>query len=217
MRRLAVVVALLLATCAAARAQSNPAWTFHFVPSAAQWNAAFAGKQDVLGFSPLNTAGGTMTGLLSTFPSALTGAGLNVGVGVAPSSPSNGDIWATSTGLFFQFNGVTAKVGTFTPEVTVAFSATPTFDFTTFRNAIITLTANITTMNVAGVVPGQRGRIRYQQSGAGSFTTVFNSIFKFPGGTVPVLTLGSATAIDVLEYDCQTATFCTSRLDKDVR
>jgi hypothetical protein len=44
---------------------------------------------------------------LGTPASAAGGAGLNVAHGAAPSSPSNGDIWTTSSGLFVRINGVT--------------------------------------------------------------------------------------------------------------
>jgi hypothetical protein len=102
-------------------------------------------------------------------------------------------------------------------ETTTTFGATTTFDFSTFINTAVTLTANIATMNVANVTAGKSGTITFIQSGAGSFTTVFNSVFKFSGGTVPSLTTGSATAVDVLSYTCRSATFCAAALLKDVR
>lgn len=63
-----------------------------------------------LGFTPLNIAGGTMTGKLLTNPSGSGSAGLNLGVGTAPSSPVNGDMWVTSAGAFVQANGVTQTI-----------------------------------------------------------------------------------------------------------
>ena len=45
-------------------AQSSPGLITGQVPTAAQWNSYFAAKQDYQGFSPLNRAGGVMTGLL---------------------------------------------------------------------------------------------------------------------------------------------------------
>lgn len=102
-------------------------------------------------------------------------------------------------------------------ETTTTFGSTTTFDFSTFINTRVTLTANITTMNVSNVTPGKAGHIVFKQSGAGSFTTVFNSIFKFAGGTVPSLTTGSTTAEDVLFYDCTSATVCYASLNKDMK
>lgn len=73
----------------------------------AQWQSCFQNKIDYAGFTPLNKAGDTMTGKLNLFASTAGGAGLNCGVGVAPSSPANGDLWCTATGVFAQINGST--------------------------------------------------------------------------------------------------------------
>jgi hypothetical protein len=102
-------------------------------------------------------------------------------------------------------------------ETTTTYGSTVALDFSTFINTNITLTGNITTMNVSNVTAGKAGMITFTQSGAGSFTTVFNPIFKFSGGAVPTLTTGSATAIDVLSYSCRSATVCPAALLKDVR
>lgn len=55
----------------------------------------------------LALAGGTMTGELVTAASAIGGAGLNLPQGSAPTSPANGDFWATSSGFFGRIAGVT--------------------------------------------------------------------------------------------------------------
>ena len=50
----------------------------------------------------------TVNGLLSTAASAATaGAGFRIAQGVAPTTPVNGDIWATSVRLFARINGAT--------------------------------------------------------------------------------------------------------------
>ena len=105
-----VVGALLSAlTLSGAFAQSSPSPAFYFgyVPTAGQWNAYFQAKQDYLGASPLLTTGGTLTGKVYTLPSSVAQAGLNVGQGVAPTLPQNGDIWMTAAGLVYQAGGVT--------------------------------------------------------------------------------------------------------------
>lgn len=62
---------------------------------------------------------------LSTTASLTSGAGLNIGPGVAPTSPINGDLWVTSAGLFAQING--APVGPFSSNVgTVTTTGSPT-------------------------------------------------------------------------------------------
>lgn len=52
-------------------------------------------------------AGGTFTGKVTTLASAAGGAGLALPHGAAPSSPVNGDLWTTTTGLFARINGAT--------------------------------------------------------------------------------------------------------------
>jgi hypothetical protein len=55
----------------------------------------------------LPLAGGTMTGKINTAASSVSSAGLRLPHGVAPSSPANGDIWTTTTGIYTQINGST--------------------------------------------------------------------------------------------------------------
>lgn len=49
----------------------------------------------------------TATGLVLTPASATSGAGLRLPHGTAPTSPTNGDIWTTTTGLLARINGTT--------------------------------------------------------------------------------------------------------------
>jgi hypothetical protein len=96
-------------------------------------------------------------------------------------------------------------------EVTVTFGATTTFDFSTFINASVTLTGNITTMSVANVTAGKAGMITFIQDATGTRTiTAWNTIFKF-SGTLPVLST-APNAIDVLSYSCRSAAFCVASL-----
>jgi hypothetical protein len=88
-------------------AQTSPGFYTGQVPTAAQWNTAFINKQDALGFQPLNVAGGTMSGKLTTAASIAGAAGLNLPPGTAPSIPANGDMWTTSANLFARVNGIT--------------------------------------------------------------------------------------------------------------
>jgi hypothetical protein len=45
--------------------------------------------------------------LVLTTASATGGAGLRIPHGAAPTSPTNGDIWTTTAGLFVRINGAT--------------------------------------------------------------------------------------------------------------
>ena len=95
-------------------------------------------------------------------------------------------------------------------------SGTQTFDFSTFINIRTTMTGNISTQTLSNVTAGKAGTITFIQDGTGSRTTVFNTVFKFSGGTIPALTT-TASAVDVLSYSCRSATFCVASLIKDVR
>jgi hypothetical protein len=107
MKRICLALWFLIFANAFALAQSNPGLAPGQVPTATQWNSYFSAKNDLLGFVPLSTLGGTMLGKLNTFASAAGGAGLNIPQGAAPSSPVNGDIWATSSGVYAQIAGST--------------------------------------------------------------------------------------------------------------
>jgi hypothetical protein len=119
-----IILAFLLLSCGTSIcvAQSAPGFTYGYVPTVAQWNALFAGKQDVLSAPPLLTTGGTMLGPLITSASTSIRAGLNVPPGAAPTSPNNGDLWSTSSGFFGRVNGVT--VGPFASPAASSFAAT---------------------------------------------------------------------------------------------
>jgi hypothetical protein len=101
-------------------------------------------------------------------------------------------------------------------ETTTTFGTTTAFDFSLFINTAVTLTNNITTMNVSNVQAGKAGTITFIQDGTGGRTTVWNSVFKFSGGTAPTLSTGPSK-VDVLSYSCRSATFCVASLVSDVR
>ncbi|NTF54941.1 hypothetical protein G6L12_08545 [Agrobacterium rhizogenes] len=104
---IAALVFLASTQAFAQSAPSNPAMTYGLVPTVGQWNNWFQQKQDSLGFTPLNQAGGTMAGPLTTAASTISAAGFSVSPGVAPNVPANGNIWLTSTGLFYRSNNIT--------------------------------------------------------------------------------------------------------------
>jgi hypothetical protein len=63
-----------------------------------------AGQFRDIGLTKLNKNNGTTTGKLTTAASTTGSAGLNLPHGTAPTSPVNGDIWTTTTGLFARIN-----------------------------------------------------------------------------------------------------------------
>lgn len=107
----ATAAALLMFLSTQAIAQTSPGWSYGQVPTAAQWNAAFATKQDVLGYRPINQIGDTMLGRLTFAPSlAVAGAGVRFGVGAPPNSPVDGDFWITVAGAFMRINGTSLQI-----------------------------------------------------------------------------------------------------------
>jgi len=62
----------------------------------------------------LSATTGTFTGLVLTAASAAGGAGLRVPHGSAPTSPANGDIWTTTSGVFARVAGVNRQLDTTT-------------------------------------------------------------------------------------------------------
>lgn len=104
----AIAAVATLALPAPALAQSGcSSITTGAVLTAAQWQACFQAKQDALGYTAVNRAGDTMTGRLITSASSAVRAGFNVPAGAAPTSPVDGDLWSTTSGLFVRINGAT--------------------------------------------------------------------------------------------------------------
>jgi hypothetical protein len=157
-----------------------------------------------------------------TTPAAITGSALTAttsftATGLVTFSDLASAAVATSANVVAATPNLLVSSGNiYSSETTITFSATPTFDFSTFINADITLTGNITTMNVANVKAGQAGQIRFIQDSTGSRTTVFNSVFKFTGGLTPTLST-AAGAIDVLFYSCVSSTLCYSGLNQNMK
>lgn len=80
------------------------------------------------------------TGLLRTAASTTTVAGLRLPHGSAPSSPVNGDMWTTTTGLFARINGATSGI--------VGTTGTPA------ANDLALFSAAGTITNAAGIAAG---------------------------------------------------------------
>ena len=159
MKRILASLAFAVALSGQALAQSScPAIINGAVLTAGQWNACFAAKQNNLGYVPLNTAGGTMTGELTTAASTTLTAGLNIPPGVAPTAPVNGDFWSTSSGFFGRAGGITfgpfvgAGSGSFaaTAPLAVGFSG-PLATFSLNYNSSFTLSGSNLALAANGV------------------------------------------------------------------
>lgn len=100
--------------------------------------------------------------------------------------------------------------------VTLTDAATIATDLSLGNHFQVTLGGNRTLGAPTNVVAGQSGVIRVVQDGSGSKTLAYNSIWKFPGGTVPTLTT-TANAVDLLVFHVESATRIAARFIGDVK
>jgi hypothetical protein len=142
-RLIAAAFVALIALSGSASAQSNPNWTYGYVPTPGQWNAEWGSKQDYLGSPPLLTSGGTMLGPLITAASTTLSAGLNLQPGVAPTSPQNGDLWVTTVGLYVRIAGTT--IGPLTEGTSGSFTATTPLVVTFPGGGVVNYSLNFNT------------------------------------------------------------------------
>ncbi|QPF81687.1 hypothetical protein IC762_17850 [Bradyrhizobium genosp. L] len=184
-----VFAAVLCGAWSTAHAQSSPGWTYGQVPTPAQWNGAFAAKQDYLGASPLLITGGTLSGRLITAAPSSTLAGLNLTPGSAPSAPADGDLWFTASGVFARVNGVT--VGPLSSGAAASFAATTPLSVsfpagvTTYACATCGITSNPLSQFAATTSAQLRG-VMSDETGTGALV--------FAGGAIGAAT-GTSLAL----------------------
>jgi hypothetical protein len=109
---------------------------------------------------------------------------------------------------------VTSSLGTVSALGNV--NTNQTLDFDTANNFSMTLTGNITLNSPTNIAAGQAGIVIITQDGTGSRTMGFNTIWKFPGGTVPTLTTAGGS-VDALVWYAESATRITAKMLLDVR
>jgi hypothetical protein len=115
------------------------------------------------------------------------------------------DATTTVAGLAVAQNFTKAQRGS---VVSVTDAATITIDLSLGNNFAVTLGGNRTLGAPSNVTAGQSGVIVVSQDTTGSRTLAFNSIFKFAGGSAPVLTT-TASATDLLAYYVESSTRIT--------
>lgn len=155
----------------------------------------------------LGAGGGGVSATALTVTGGFTATGQVDYADIATSTIATCSQYAAATA-----SSLAAPANVFCPETTTSYGTTTSFDFNTFINTAVTLTGNITTMNVSNAKPGQAGQITFIQDGTGSRTTVWSGVFKFSGGTPTLST--TAGAIDILFYSCRSASFCAASLNK---
>ena len=132
----------------------------------------------------------------------------------------SGTFIATGASRFDSTVTVSGKgkfmTGALTPIVTLTDAACVASDLTTGNVFYVTLAGNRTlkaptetTTNIGAI-----GQIYIQQDGTGSRTLSYNTVFQFPGASVPTLST-SANAVDALFYSVRTATKVDAILVKD--
>ena len=196
MRALKILAAsalLLTGLASAALAQTSPGWGYGYVPTPAQWNAAFAGKQDYAGGPLLPLSGGTMTGKLTTSTPNTSGSGFNLPPGVAPSAPNDGDLWSTSSALFARINGVTYNItaGLVTPAALTKVDDT---------NVTLTLggTPATSLLQAVSITAGWSGQLSLARGGTAANLTASNGGIFYSTASAGAILSGTATAGQML-------------------
>ena len=151
---------------------------------------------------------GDVTGNLTGDVTGNLTGDVNAGIVTATSRIAVGS--ATTTAQLYVVGNSASNI------VAVGTATTITVDFTTGNNFTITLDGNYTLGNPTGVTTGQSGSIFLVQDGTGSRTLGFGTHWHFAGGAAPTLTT-TANAVDVLVYQCRTATSIPSNTLLDVQ
>lgn len=145
--------------------------------------------------SYLAISGGTLTGKLTTVTSGTGAASLNVPHGTAPTSPADGDVWSTTSGLYVRVNGVTigplasasggATWGTITGTLSSqtdlnsalsakAPTASPTFTGTVTATTIVPSSGYLSLNYGGGGFDAVRsGQLQVLRDGVGDWNTLF--------------------------------------------
>jgi hypothetical protein len=115
------------------------------------------------------------------------------------------DATTTVAGLAVAQSFTKAQRGT---VVALTDAATVAVDLSLANNFSLTLAGNRTLGAPTNTTAGQSGVIVVSQDSSGSRTLAFNSIYKFAGGSAPVLTT-TASATDLLAYYVESSTRIT--------
>lgn len=147
-------------------------------------SGAFAGASNfTFASNTLSVPNITLTGLALTAASATGGAGFRMPHGAAPTSPTNGDVWTTSAGLYAQINGAT--VGPYASS-----AGTLTNPMNAVGDIIIGTTAGAPAKLAAGtntyVLTMVSGSPAWAAAGGGSFTggTLTSALNEAPTVTI---------------------------------
>lgn len=132
------------------------------------WVAAY-----VSGVGFVSKSGDTMTGKLNLPASSSTSAGLNIGHGSNPSAPVNGDLWGTSSSVFYRATGGTNAVVAFT-NVDQTYNGRPTLNNGLSALNVITLggTTDTSTHNYGQSTVSQTVNVHAGATSSGNTKTL---------------------------------------------
>ena len=119
-----------------------------------------------------------------------------------------------STVVFDGIVSVSGPVKSFITTLTDAASVAVSMN--TGNNFLVTLGGNRTLAAPSNATAGQTGSIYVVQDSTGSRTLSYNTVYKFPGGSVPVATT-TGGAVDMLIYNVRSATTIDTVMLKDFK
>jgi hypothetical protein len=119
-----------------------------------------------------------------------------------------------STVVFDGIVSVSGPVKSFITTLTDAASVAVSMN--TGNNFLVTLGGNRTLAAPSNPTAGQTGSIYVVQDSTGSRTLSYNTVYKFPGGSVPVATT-TGGAVDMLIYNVRSATTIDTVMLKDFK
>jgi molybdopterin-binding protein len=132
-------------------------------------------------------------GKFNTVPSEATnGAGFNIPHGTAPTTPVNGDIWTTTTGLFMRQNGSTQQYVSTGETQTIGGNKTFSNATNTFGSSTATGTTGLAT---GATLSGSTKTVNIGTSGVSGSTT---NITVGPVAGASTTTIGATTAASTL-------------------
>lgn len=132
-----------------------------------------------------------VTGKTNTSASTTGGAGLNIAPGTAPTSPSNGDIWLTSGGVFARVNGATQQFAAVGSVASQAFAPGGRLTLTT---GVPVTTTDVTSSSTLFYTPYVSNQIALYNGTAWS-------LYTFTERSLALSGLTSGRPYDVFLYD----------------
>jgi hypothetical protein len=156
---------------------------------------ADAGISDITGLqtaldAKAALAGATFTGLIVSPAATTAGAGLRIPHGTAPTAPTNGDLWTTTTGLFMRQNGVNKQFVDFDTSQTINGNKTFSNANGTFGSSTAASTYNFAS---GATISGATKTVNFGTGGVAGSTTNIN--IGSPTGTSTTTLQGTTNGV----------------------